>query len=373
MKIILFLLQKEFIQIFRDRTMLPIIFLVPVIQLLILVNAATLEMKRIDMEIVDKDLSSTSRRLISKFQGSPFFNVIKTTFSINEAEEDLLESRTKFVLHIPAEFEQNLIRENRSEIQLLIDAVNGMTASLTNAYARSLISDFNRDLLSQRGSHALINVSPRMINISYSYWYNPQLNFKYYMLPGILVILVSMIGLFLTALNLVREKESGTIEQINVTPIKKYQFITGKLVPFWIIAMFELGFGLLIGVLLFGLPVLGSISLLFLFAGMYLLVVLGLGLLISTLAHSQQQVMFLSFFFLLTFILMSGIFTPAESMPEWAQKVNIVNPFAYFMRVIRMIILKGSVFRDIMHELISITVFGIVMLSLAIWRYRKVA
>ncbi len=372
MRTILFILQKEFIQIFRNRTMLPIIFLVPIIQLLILVNAATLEMKSIDMEVVDKDLSRTSRRLISKFQGSPFFDIKKTTFSINEAENDLLENRTKVVLHIPVEFEQNLKRENSAEVQLLIDAVNGMTASLTNAYAQSLITEFNNDILVQSGNNVLLNGRPKMIDVSYSYWYNPQLNFKYYMLPGILVILVSMIGLFLTALNLVREKETGTIEQINVTPIKKYQFITGKLVPFWIIAMFELGFGLLIGVLIFRLPVLGSISLLYLFAGIYLLVVLGLGLLISTLANSQQQVMFLTFFFLLTFVLMSGIFTPAESMPEWAQKVNILNPFAYFMRAIRMIILKGSVFRDIRHELISITVFGTAMLGLAIWRYRKV-
>lgn len=372
MRTIIFLLQKEFIQIFRDKTMLPIIFVVPIIQLLILVYAATMEMKRIDMEVVDKDLSPVSRKLISKFQGSPFFKISKLTFSIQEAENDILENRTKVVLHIPAKFEQNLRKENRAEIQLLIDAVNGMTASLTNAYAQSLISDFTSDMLTLEGSNVLIVTKPRMIDISYSYWYNPQLNFKYFMLPGILVILVSMIGLFLTALNLVREKESGTIEQINVTPIRKYQFITGKLIPFWIIAMFELGFGLLIGKLLFRLPILGNIPLLFLFAGVYLLVVLGLGLLISTMASSQQQVMFLTFFFMLTFILMSGIFTPAESMPKWAQKVNILNPFAYFMRVIRMIILKGSGFRDVLHELISITVFGMVILSLAIWRYRKV-
>ncbi len=373
MRTILFLLQKEFIHIFRDKTMLPIIFLVPLIQLLVLVNAATLEMKRIDMEIVDKDLSTASRRLTNKFQGSPFFRVTKSTFSIKEAENDLLENRTKVVLHIPVEFEQNLKRNSRAEIQLLIDAVNGMTASLTNAYAWSVITDFNNDMLSREGSNAFIHDKPVIMDVSYSFWYNPELNFKYFMLPGILVILVSMIGLFLTALSIVREKERGTIEQINVTPIKKYQFIAGKLVPFWIIAMFELGFGLLIGKLLFRLPILGSISLIYLFAGIYLLVVLGLGLLISTLASSQQQVMFLTFFFLLTFILMSGIFTPAESMPDWAQKVNVANPFAYFMRVIRMIILKGSGFRDILQELISITLFGILTLSLAIWRYRKVA
>ncbi len=193
------------------------------------------------------------------------------------------------------------------------------------------------------------------------------------MLPGILVILVTIIGMFLTALNLVREKELGTSEQINVTPIRKYHFILGKLFPFWVIALFELAFGLTIGRLFFHLPVLGSVGLLFLYASVYLLVVLGIGLFISTLASSQQQVMFLSFFFMLTFILMSGIFTPVESMPLWAQRINIINPFAYFMKVIRMILLKGSGFADIQRDFYSLIIYASVILSLAVWRYRKVS
>ena len=373
MRTILFILQKEFLQVFRNRTMLPVIFVVPIVQLLILVNAATMEMKNIDMEVVDLDLSPVSRRLVSKFEGSPFFNIQKTIFSIDEAKTDLLENRTKMILQIPDGFERKLFVENKCDIQLLIDAVNGMTASLSNAYAQAVIRDFNAELLAKQGTNAYVNIVPENIQIENSFWYNPELNFKYYMVPGILVILVSMIGIFLTAMNIVREKEMGTIEQINVTPIKKYQFITGKLLPFWIIALFELGFGLIIGKLLFRLPIEGSLPLLFAFAGLYLFVVLGLGLLISTMAHSQQQVMFLSFFFLVTFILMSGVFTPEESMPFWAQRVNIINPFAYFMRVIRMIILKGSGFTDVIREFVSITVFGIIVLSLAIWRYRKVA
>jgi len=352
--------------------MLPIIFIVPIVQLLILVNAATMEMKHIDMEVVDLDLSPTSRKLINKFMGSPFFDIHKSGFSINQAKVDLLENKTQIILYIPLDFEKRLYKENKGEVQILIDAVNGMTASLANVYSQSVISDFNSELLAKKGTNVLINTRPKSITVENSYWYNPQLNFKFYMVPGILVILVSMIGVFLTAINIVREKEIGTIEQVNVTPIKKYQFIAGKLVPFWIIAMFELGFGLVVGKLLFKLPIEGSIPLLNLFAALYLLVLLGLGLLISTISDSQQQVMFLSFFFFITFILMSGVFTPEESMPKWAQYVNSINPFAYFMRVIRMIILKGSGFMDILKELVSITVFGIIVLSLAIWRYRKV-
>lgn len=193
------------------------------------------------------------------------------------------------------------------------------------------------------------------------------------MLPGVLVILVTIIGMFLSSVNLVREKEMGTIEQINVTPIRKYQFIIGKLIPFWVIALFELSFGLLIGKWFFYVPIEGSLALLFGFTSVYLLVVMGIGLFISTMSSTQQQVMFLTFFFLVTFIMMSGIFTPTESMPDWAQRVNIINPLAYFMRVIRMVLLKGSGFTDISKEFISLGIYAVIILSLATWRYRKVA
>ena len=373
MRTIVFILYKEFLQIFRNKTMLPIIFIVPIVQLIILAHAATMEMKHIKLFVVDKDLSSTSKKLINKFEGSPFFVIKESGFSDREAESAILKNKTDAILHIPANFEKELYSENTSDIQLLIDAINGLKAGLTNAYASAVVSGFNREILKERGSKISFNVKLKRIQTHYSYWYNPQLNFKFYIVPGILVILVSMIGMFLTALNIVREKETGTIEQINVTPIRKYQLLTGKLIPFWIIALFELAFGLILGKILFNIPVEGSLLLLLSFAGIYLLVVLGIGLFISTMANTQQQVMFMVFFFMLTFILMSGIFTPEESMPYWAQRVNLINPFSYFMRVIRMILLKGSGFKEVVSEFISITIFGIVILSLAIWRYRKIA
>jgi ABC-2 type transport system permease protein len=191
------------------------------------------------------------------------------------------------------------------------------------------------------------------------------------MFSGILVIIVTLIGMLLTALNLVREKEMGTTEQINVTPVRKYQFIIAKLIPFLVIALFELAFGLMIGRLLFGLPMVGSLGLLFLFTVIYLFVVLGIGLFLSTISNTQQQLMFMAFFFMITFILMSGVFTPAESMPRWAQKINLLNPVAYFMRVIRMILLKGSGFRDISREFYSLCIYAILILNLAISNYRK--
>ncbi len=372
MRILLAILRKEFTQIFRNRVMLPFIFIVPIIQMVVLVFAANLEMKEIRLYTVDLDLSETSRELRYEFTASPFFRDQGTGFSIEEGEDMLLSDKADLVLVFNKGFEENLRKENSSAIQLLINAINTAKAGLVNAYSESIIRDFNNDIrLDWLGISSL---GPRQeIDISYSYWYNPELNYKIYMLPGILVILVTIIGMFLAALNLVREKELGTAEQINVTPIRKYHFIAGKLLPFWLIALFELAFGMTIGRIFFHLPVLGSPFLLFGFAAIYLVTVLGIGLFLSTLAETQQQVMFLAFFFMLTFILMSGIFTSVESMPEWAQKVNIINPFAYFMRVIRMILLKGSGFRDIQNEFISMLIFASGILSLAVWRYRKIS
>ena len=351
--------------------MLPIIFIVPVVQLIVFVYAANMEMKEIRFCIVDKDLSGVSQRISSGFKNSPFYKFQGSILDLQLAEDMLFREEVDLIIHINKGFDQQLHRVQHASVQLLINAINATKAGLIRSYSEAILLSVNRNLIAEwyRG-----NISPgsmHNIEVMYSFWYNPDLDYKIYMVPGILVILVSIIGIFLTALNLVRERELGTAEQINVTPIKKYQFIAGKIIPFWIIALIELSFGLIIGRLLFNLPIAGSLPLLFLFAALYLLVASGIGLFISTLSENQQQVMFLNFFFMLTFVLMSGIFTPVESMPEWAQKVNILNPFAYFMKVIRMILLKGSTFSDIQPDFFALLTYAAVILSLSVWRYRK--
>jgi ABC-2 type transport system permease protein len=191
------------------------------------------------------------------------------------------------------------------------------------------------------------------------------------MLPGILVILVTAIGFLLAGLNLVREKEIGTIEQINVTPVRKYQFIIAKMVPFLIIGLLDLSIGMIIGKLFFNLPFEGSIGLLFLCAFIFLIAILGFALFISTLSGTQQQFMFIAFFCMIIFILMSGIFTPYESMPDWAQKFNMINPVAYLMRINRMVMLKGSTIHDISREIYSLIILAIAFMTFAVLRYRK--
>jgi ABC-2 type transport system permease protein len=372
MKTILYILQKEFRQIFRNKTLLPMIIWVPLMQMLILVFAATFEMKKIDMVVVDKDLSTTSRQLISKFEGIPFYKVNLTTLDESFAEDLLMEDKADIVLVIPASFERNLIRNDHAKLQLLVNAIDGNSAQLVYNYSSRIIADYNQKLIAEWKGIPEFS-PPTQVNISEQYWYNAELDYKWYMAPGILAILVTIIGMFMTGMNLVREKEIGTIEQLNVTPVKKYQFIIGKLVPFWILALIELAFGLTIAWIVFDLPIEGSLFLLFGFAGIYLIGVLGLGLFMSTITHSQQQVMFLTFFFMLVFILMGGIFTPVESMPAWAQIADRINPIYYLMRILRMIILKGSGFFDLMEEFIALTILGIFFLSMAIWKYRKTA
>ncbi len=370
MRTIFFILQKEFLQIFRNRSMLPIIFAVPVVQLLVLAFAANYEIRNISIDIVDQDGGAWSRQLRDKLTASGYFTLHRQSASVDEAFEDLETDRADLILTIPRHFERDLVRENEVKVQLLVNAINGSKAGLAAGYASSILSDFNRRI---RLEWLALDEddAPAHFDVSYRYWYNQDMNYKFFMVPGILVVLVTMIGAFLSGMNIVKEKEIGTIEQLNVTPIKKIHFIIGKLLPFWIIALFELAFGLVVGKLVFDLPVVGSIGWVFLFAAVYLLVMLGLGLLISTFTETQQQSMFITWFFLIIFILMSGLFTPIESMPLWAQKITLFNPVAYFVKVIRMVMLKGSGWADISYYLGVMLVFAVALNGIAVWNYRK--
>ena len=369
MQIIFYIIKKEFRQIFRNRIMIPIIFVMPVVQMLILVYAATFEMKNLNFVVVDNDHSQTSQQLIQKISASPFFNYFGEQKSVSEAKKEMNYGNTDIILVFPHQFEENLIKEQKNKIQVLIDGINGTKAGMGSAYLSQIFAAYNKEIMAK-----YLKFEPQesgTIQISENFWYNPLLNYKVYMVPGIIAVLVTVIGMMLSGLNLVREKEIGTIDQINVTPIKKYHFLLGKLVPFLIIALFDLSFGLVIAKLAFNIPFVGSLLTLFAMASAYLIAALGVGLFISTVANNQQQVMFIAYFILMVFMLMSGLFTPAESMPHWAQTMNLVNPIYYFMKSIRMILLKGSTLADLKTEFYSLIVYGISIMSLAIVMYRK--
>ena len=315
-------------------------------------------------------MSPESRGLISKIEGSTFFKITSTTFSEEEANSLLHKQKCSVILQIPAGFSKDIGNGKPGNLLATIDAINASTAQLSWAYLSGVVRDYNTDLVT--GSINLITPSKiPVIDITNRYWYNEFLNYKFYMLPGILAILVTAIGFLLAGLNMVREKEIGTIEQINVTPVKKYHFIIAKMAPFWIIGLIDLALGLLIGKLAFNIPFEGSIALLFLCSAVFLIVVLGIALFISTFSATQQQYMFVAFFCMIIFMLMSGIFTPAESMPDWAQDFNYINPVAYLMRINRMVMLKGSSIIDIKTDLISLVLLGIFFSTLAVRSYRK--
>ena len=365
-----FLLQKEFRQVFRDPSILRIIFLMPVIQLLILPWAADYEIKDINLAVVDHDHSDYSRQLLSKITSSGYFRLQEYTGSYETALYQVEKDKADLILEIPALFEKKLVKEDEAALSLAVNAINGVKANLGGAYLRSIIQDFNREIRTEWIQFPRFNPETT-IEVTSSNWYNPQMNYKYFMVPGILVLLVTMVGSFLAALNIVKEKEMGTIEQINVTPVKKYQFILGKLIPFWVLGLLILTIGLVIAWLIYGIVPAGSLLTIYVFAAVYLLAVLGLGLLVSTITHTQQQAMLISFFMMMVFILLSGLYTSIDSMPRWAQLVTKINPVSYFIEVIRMVVLKGSSLGDIKNHLLTMLGFAVVLNGWAVLSYRK--
>ncbi|MDB4270771.1 ABC transporter permease [bacterium] len=371
MKTIGYIIQKEFKQIFRNKGMLPIIFILPLVQLVILANAATFEIKNIKFAYIDNDHTTTSRALIEKFSASTFFNVLTNYSSERQANAAMLNGDVDVVLEIPPYFERVLIKEKQNVLGLTINAIDGATAGVESVYVSQIIQSFNKNLRTElMQSSDKIN-RPLQITTIPSFWYNETLNYKTFMVPGILVLLVTMITLFLSGMNIVREKEIGTLEQINVTPIRKREFIIGKLFPFWVIGMGLLTIGLIIAKLIFDIPMVGSLALMYAYTSVYIFVVLGIGLFISNYTDTQQQAMFISWFFMVIFILMSGLFTPIESMPQWAQIITEFNPIKYFVEVMRMVMLKGSSFEDILPQFIKTLLYAFVMNVLAVWSYRK--
>ncbi|RXP59443.1 ABC transporter permease [Lutibacter sp. HS1-25] len=371
MKTIGYIIQKEFKQIFRNKGMLPIIFIMPLIQLVILSNAATFEIKNIKFSYVDHNKTSVSRSLIQKFDASTYFNVL-TNFTSNKiATEAMLKGEVDVILEIPLDFEQNLVSKKQTDLLVIINAIDGAAAGVENGYINQIIQNFNKNIRLQLIQTNQVKNLPKTLTSIPAFWFNQTLNYKTFMVPGILVLLVTMITLFLSGMNIVREKEIGTLEQINVTPIKKHEFIIGKLFPFWIIGIGLLTIGLIIAKLLFNIPIVGSIGLLYFYTSIYILVVLGIGLFISNFTETQQQAMFIAWFFMVIFILMSGLFTPIESMPSWAQFITQFNPIRYFVEVMRMVMLKGASLTDIAPQLTKTFLYALIMNGLAVISYKK--
>ena len=370
MRTLKFLLQKELRQISRDPAVFRILFIMPMIQLLILPLAADYEIKNINLGVVDHDHSEYSRKMINKITSSGYFRLRNYSATFEQGLHAMELNKIDLILEIPSQFERNLIQDDKATLLIAVDAINGIKAGLGSAYIKGIISEYNQDVRLQWIQYPRFD-SQSTVELTFSDWYNPNMNYRVFMVPGILVMLITMIGSSFAANNIVREKEMGTIEQINVSPIKKAQFILGKLIPFWMLAITVLTVGLLIARFVYGIVPLGSYLTIYAFASIYLTAILGLGLLLSTYAQTQQQSMLVSFFVTMIFNLLSGLYTPIESMPEWAQLITRLNPVSYFIQVMRMVMLKGSGLADIKTQILALLGFALIFNGWAILNYKK--
>ncbi len=371
---LLYIVQKEFIQILRNRTLLPLMTVVPIVQMIVLSFAADNEVKNVNIAIVNQNHSMYARQLIEKINAADRFRLVDLPPSAKQADALMQDGSADIILTIPSAFETDFYRNKSAKIQLLVNAINGQQATVGASYLAAIIQSFNNEIRAEAAPQFVVqrvNPVPR-INIESSYWYNEELDYKHFMIPGIMGELVTILVMLLTAMNIVREREVGTIEQINVTPIKKWQFILGKMIPFLFIGLMLLTVGLTAGKLLFDVPMRGNLAVVFAYCVVDISAVLGLGLFISNLSDTQQQAMFTTFFFVIIFILMSGLFTPIESMPQWAQYLTIPNPIAHFVNVMRSVLLKGSGFADVAYNFQATAIMAVVFNVMAVWSYRKV-
>ncbi len=372
MRTVFFLVRKEFLQIFRDKTTVFQIFMIPIVQLLVLANAATFEVKRVAMLVVDEDRTTVSTGLVERLEAGRQFRVVRYVASGEGVDQALLDRQATAVLHIPRYFEEGLVRRGHAPVQLVLNAEEGATAGIVQSYATSILAAYASELsrtLPRSGAGAGGRVA--LLDLRTQRWYNPTRNYKYWMVPALMVSLTTIIGLLLTAQNITRENELGTLEQLNVTPMTKIQFIAAKLIPFWILSMVIFSIGLAIGKLVFDIPMRGNLLLVYLAAAVYLIVVLGMGLGISTITRTQQQSMFVAFFFTLIFLLMSGLFTPVDSMPDWAQRVAEANPVKHFVSIMRAVLMRGAGLETVGRPIIGLGIAGVAVLALAVMRYRK--
>lgn len=375
MRRIFFLARAEVLHIVRDPTTMLQILIVPIAQLLILVNAATFVIHDTPMAVVDHDHTSTSRGLINRFAASGNFNVERVT-SEEAINDRLLDGKVTMALIIPRDFEASLVRDRRAPVQVILNAEKGSAAGIVQSYAWRIFTSYAASLGAElRPSIRNVSAAPRAgdarVDVRARGWYNATRNYKHYMVPGVIVALVTLIGTLLAAQNIAREKELGTLEQLNVTPITRGQFIAAKLLPLWVLGIINLTIGLIVGKLVFDIPMRGSLLLLFGAAAIYLVVALAIGLLVSTLVDTQQQAMFVTFFIMSAYLLLSGLFTPIDSMAPWVKTVSLLNPVRHFVTISRAILVKAAGPAEIARPMAYLTGFAIVTLTLAVMRYRK--
>ncbi len=371
MQQILYLIQKEFRQIFRDKPMLFIAFFAPVVQMTILGFALTVDVKNVKTVIVDYDRTPVSREICRKFENNRYFSVAAYIEGQSNLREAIDDWQAQLAIIMPHGFSKDLERRLRPKIQVIVDGLDGNSAGIAMGYAQGVLADYAIEVAASDPSYAANLRIATVVEPQMRLWYNLDLESKNFMVPGLIALLLTVVTMFLSSMGLVREKEIGTLEQLMVTPIKTYQLILGKVLPFFILGFFALALMVGVAFMVFRLEVAGSIVLLFALAALYLLSTLGLGIFISTLAHTQQQAMFISWFFMIFLMFMSGFLFPIDNMPPLVQKLTYLNPLRYFVIIAREIFLKGSTAKYLINEILCLAGFGVVILGLSTLKFQK--
>ncbi|HXG39107.1 MAG TPA: ABC transporter permease [Bacteroidota bacterium] len=363
---------KEFLQIRQDKRMLPLILLAPVIQVILLGYAATVDVKNIPLVVYDADRSLESRQYLERFTNSGYFTIVE--YAVNPAGLDraLDRGHATLAVSIPHDFSKSLGLGRPVSVQLLADGTDANTANISLSYAAQITAGYAQTIFAQQllreGSGSVV---PR-VKAETRVWFNPDLRSANYMVPGVVALILMIITTTFSSASIVREKEVGTIEQILVTPIKPYQFILGKLLPFIIIGFVDVALVLGVAVNWFEIPLKGSIPLLFALCGLFLLTTLGLGLFVSTVSRTQQQAMMTAqFFVFFPFLFLSGFTFPIENMPPIIQGITHMIPLRYFLSIIRGLFLKGVGMVELWDEALFLLIFGLVILSLSVVRFKK--
>ena len=365
-----YLIEKEFKQTFRNKIIPKLLVALPVMVIFVFPWAANQEITNINAVVVDKDHSSYSNRLTGKVAASTYFNLTGVSGSNEEALVNVERENADLILEIRPDFEKDLINSGKAEVMISANAVNIIKGSLGSAYMMGIIRDFAGEIRSEKIQSSGKTALP-FIEVVTQSRFNPFMDYKMLMIPALMVVLMTIICGFLPALNIVNEKEMGTIEQINVTPVKKFTFIVAKLIPYWTIGLSVFTFCLILATLLYGLIPAGNLLTIYLSVFVYIMVVSGFGLIISNHSSTLQQAMFVMFFFLIILILISGLFTPIASMPDWAQTFTLFNPLRYFIEIMRMVYLKGSHISHLTNQLTALSIFAIVLNTWAVLSYRK--
>jgi ABC-2 type transport system permease protein len=370
-KRILYLLKKEFIQIRRDRAMRALLFIAPIIQLLVLGSVVSSEVKNIYTVVCDLDQSPISRQIIERIANSKYFNVKYFDNRESHLHYYLDSDKASMVVVIPQDLSRNLAKSMPTQIQVLVDGQDSNTSTIALGYLNGVLESFISDRMTQQLASMPDLVGVHLLTLNIRIWYNENLKNSDYMVPGIAVFLLTMITSLICAMGLVREREIGTLEQLLVTPLKKHELIIGKIIPFALIGLFELGLAIGFAKLWYHIPIRGNIGLFFLFSLIYLFTTLGIGLFVSASSHTQQQAMFMSWFFLLFMLLLSGFMFPIDNMPKSAQYLTYLNPLRYFIVVTREILIKSASLKHLYWQGVALIIFGGTIFSFSVLRFQS--